>query len=415
MELDVKTILTGELTKVKSDIDGLVQKANAEIKNDVAAMRDETKNELKNATTLFNEKLGEQQKQMDDLSVSMKEAKERIAAQGKKKGGVTLGDAILKTFGENFDRIKSLPTSDTRNAAFEIKAADVMTPALNWTGEVAPPDRNDEIIFDPRTDQIPASALIRNFTATSNLVKYIQETALENYTAVVAPGATKPRSATDLETKSKNIIKLATEMTFAEEMLEDFAQYGPYISATLQDLVAEERNEKILYGAGGANDVEGLTTMASSLSTFGFGVNVSRFDVVMAAITQIRKARYVPTFILVNPTDYTLMLTEKDANGEYLNGAFVFGGATPNIAGVPIIQHNTLNAGDCLVGTRNGASLWDRMAVNVRFYDQHNDNATKNLITAVCETRLAVTPERPNAFVYFDFAAALAANSGLPS
>lgn len=410
---DIKNLLSGELGKVKSDIDGLVTKANAEIKNDVAKMREETQTELKNATTLFNEKLVEQQKALDNLDVKLQEARKMQAQKGKVTP--TLAGLILKSFGENFDAVQSLPFANSKNLNLTVKAAPVMTPADNWTGEVAPPDRNNEIIYDPRTDQIPASALIRNFTATGNLVKYIQETALENYTAVVAAGATKPRSGSDLETKSKNIIKLATEMTFAEEMLEDFAQYGPYISTTLQDLVAEERNEKILYGAGGASDVEGLTVMASALTPGTFGVNVTRFDVLMQAVTQIRKARYNPTFILLNPQDYLEVVSEKDVDGNYLFGAFLFGTNQPTVMGVPIIQHNTLNAGDFLVGTRDGASLWDRMAVNVRFYDQHDQNAVKNLITAVCETRLAVTPERPSAFVFGDFASALAANSGVPA
>lgn len=404
--------LTPELERVKSDIDGLVQKANAEIKNDLAGMRDETKTQIKNATDIFNSELKKRDEEFDKFQAAIKAAQN--AAQPVKK--LTAEQAILKAFGQNFDAIKGLPFANVKSLNVDVtKAAGIMTPAANWTGEVAPPDRNDEIIFDPRTDAIPASALIRNFTATSDLVKYIQETSLENYTAVVAPGGLKPRSGTKLESKEKKIIKLATEMTFAEEMLEDFAQYGPYISATLQDLLTEERNEKILYGAGGANDVEGLTVMANSLAPGAFGVNVTRFDVILQAITQVRKFRYVPTAVVMNPEDYTALVTSKDKDGQYHNGAFVFGNVAPNIAGIPIIQHNTMRPGDCLVVTQNGASLWNRMAVNVRFYDQHGDNATKNLITAVCETRLAVTPERPNAFVYFDFASALAANSGLPS
>lgn len=406
---EILTKMTGELLKVKTDIDGMVNKANAEIKNDVAAMREETKSELKNATDKFNELDKKRQEDFDSMQANLAKLASNQNAGRKAK---SVEQLILKTFGENFEKIKSLPTSDSRNLNLEIKAAPVMTPQDNWTGEVAPPDRNNEIIYDPRTDQVPASALIRNFTATGNLVKYIQETSLENYTAVVAAGGTKPRSGTDLETKQKNIIKLATEMTFAEEMLEDFAQYGPYISATLQDLLQEERNEKILYGAGGTSDVEGLTVMASAFVGGAYGVNGTMWDVLIQAITQIRKKRYSPTFILLNPQDVSELISQKDSEGAYHFGAFLFGTQQLNVMGVPIISHNTLTAGDFLVGTATGASLWNRMAVNVRFYDQHAENATKNLITAVCETRLAITPERPSAFVYGDFASALAANSG---
>jgi HK97 family phage major capsid protein len=415
---NIKEMLSGELSRVKSEIDSLLVKANEEIKNDVSGLRTETKSQLETLTTKFNTDLekaekarSEQQKQLDDIAAMQKEAARFQKEKGNRKKSTA--ELMIDAFSieENFNRVKDF--SRNRNVNIEVrKAAAVMTPSANWTGEVAPPDRNDEVIFDPRTDAIPASALIRNFTATGDLVKYIQETVLENYTAVVAAGGTKPRSATKLETKSKEIIKLATEMTFAEEMLSDFAQYGPYISVTLQDLLQEKKNQEILYGVGGSGQIEGLTQFASAYVPKAFGVNVTSFDVLMRAVTQIRTARYAPSWICLNPEDYLSVISEKTSDGDYHFGAFIFGTNQPNIMGVPIIQHNTMAPGDFLVGTRNGASLWDRMAINVRFYDQHAENATKNLITAVCETRLTLTPERPNAFVYGDFASAKSASSG---
>jgi hypothetical protein len=416
--MEIKEILTTELKSFKSEVDAIVQKANAEAKENANGIKVETMAELKNVTTLFNEKFanqekldGERQKQMDDIAATLKDVQRFSVAKekGRKKSFYEL---TLNAFGKNFDLVKGYKNNG-RNVNIEVsKAASVMTPQDNWTGEVAPPDRNNEIIYDPRTDAVPASALIRNFTATSNLVKYIQETDLQNYTATVLPGATKPRSSTELTTQSKEIVKIATEMTFAEEMLEDFAQYGQYITVTLQDLLNEARNEQILYGSGIGQNLDGLTTFASAFVPGAFGVNVTRFDILMQAVTQVRKKRYNPTAIVLNPQDYLDVVSDKNSDGSYHFGAFIFGQNQPSVMGVPIIMHNTMQEGDFLVVTANGASLWDRLAINVRFYDQHGENAVKNLITAVCETRLALTPERPNAFVYGDFASALAASSG---
>ena len=417
MEL-TKDILTTELKSFKGEVDAIVQKVNAEAKENAKGIKEETLNELKNATTMFNEKFAsqekidfERQKQLDDISATLKDM-ERFTVSKEKGRKKSFYELTLNAFAKNYDSVKNYKANGRKVDIEVSKAASIMTPQDNWTGEVAPPDRNNEIIYDPRTDAIPASALIRNFTATSNLVKYIQETDLENYTATVLPGGTKPRSGSELETKSKEIVKIATEMTFAEEMLEDFAQYGQYITVTLQDLLNEARNEQILYGSGVGNNLEGLTSFASSYVPSGFGINVTRFDVLMNAVTQVRKKRYNPTAIVLNPQDYLEVVSAKNADGSYHFGAFIFGTNQPSVMGVPIVQHNTMEAGDFLIVTANGASLWDRMAINVRFFDQHADNATHNLITAVCETRLALTPERPNAFVYGDFASALAASSG---
>jgi len=58
-----------------------------------------------------------------------------------------------------------------------------------------------------------------------------------------------------------------------------------------------------------------------------------------------------------------------------------------------------------------GAQVFDRKAASVNFYDQDENNAQLNLITVVIEERLTLVIYRPNAFVYGDFASALAKGS----
>jgi HK97 family phage major capsid protein len=101
----------------------------------------------------------------------------------------------------------------------------------------------------------------------------------------------------------------------------------------------------------------------------------------------------------------------KDSQNQYLHRGIW--GDRPNVANVPILETTAINEGDFLVGDfRLGATLWDRKQALVKFSDSDQDNFIKNVVTVVFEERLAQTVERPNAFVYGNFATAKACGSG---
>jgi len=86
---------------------------------------------------------------------------------------------------------------------------------------------------------------------------------------------------------------------------------------------------------------------------------------------------------------------------------FRFGAEQPRIAGVPLIANTAVTTGDFLVGDfQMGAQLFDRQQSSIRFFEQDQDNAI-----VVASERLALAIYRPTAFVYGDFASALANGS----
>jgi HK97 family phage major capsid protein len=91
---------------------------------------------------------------------------------------------------------------------------------------------------------------------------------------------------------------------------------------------------------------------------------------------------------------------------------FRFGAEQPRIAGVPLIANTAVTTGDFLVGDFSmGAQLFDRQQSSIRFFEQDQDNAIRNVVTVVASERLALAIYRPTAFVYGDFASALANGS----
>ena len=86
-------------------------------------------------------------------------------------------------------------------------------------------------------------------------------------------------------------------------------------------------------------------------------------------------------------------------------GIDLVGGLT--FRGLRVVEHTAVAPGDFLVFDQSKAAIFDRAGTTVRFYDQDQDNAIKNLITIVIEKRLALPIYQPNAFIKGTFATAI--------
>jgi HK97 family phage major capsid protein len=155
---------------------------------------------------------------------------------------------------------------------------------------------------------------------------------------------------------------------------------------------------QILYGDGTGQNLSGLAT-AGNFTAFaadagggaasGVVTAPNQFDVLRAADKQMRVLKRTPTIALVSPVDYFKMISIKDTTNNYvLSGGG--NGLVPTVNGFPIVQMNQIAAGDFLVLDRNAAQIFFRESINIRFYEQDQDNAIKNMVTIVIEERLAL-------------------------
>jgi HK97 family phage major capsid protein len=197
-------------------------------------------------------------------------------------------------------------------------------------------------------------------------------------------------------------------------MLSDIAGLQSYLSVRLPKKIALKEDATLLYGEGSnLPSFVGLTEDATAYSDALADSNVNRFDVLTQAVAQVRDDEYMANAIMVHPDDYFNLLLIKDADGMYLMpDQFRFGAEQPRIAGVPLIANTAVTTGDFLVGDFSmGAQLFDRQQSSIRFFEQDQDNAIRNVVTVVASERLALAIYRPTAFVYGDFASALANGS----
>jgi HK97 family phage major capsid protein len=73
---------------------------------------------------------------------------------------------------------------------------------------------------------------------------------------------------------------------------------------------------------------------------------------------------------------------------------------------LPVVATNAIPAGEFLVGAfQDGATLYDRMGVEVLMSTENDDDFEKNLVSIRIESRVALAVFRPDAFITGDLSA----------
>jgi HK97 family phage major capsid protein len=244
-------------------------------------------------------------------------------------------------------------------------------------------------------------------------VAVIRGVAGEGAPTVVGVGALKPQSDADWVKVIVPITKIAHYYTIPEEYLEDVSWLADDITQTGVSELMKIENNLLISQTAGAGVFGGLiqnSTAFAAPSGLALAVDfANNYDVLVAAITQLRNGFRDANFILVDNDSYAKMVLAKSASdGHYLFGAPNI--SIPNVGGVPIYPMAVTTLADkFIVGDRNYATVAVRAGISVRFYDQHANNAIYNLVTVVVEERLALVVKRTDAFIYGDFSDAAAA------
>lgn len=339
------------------------------------------------------------QEALDAIQASQKQF--NLAGKGLKSYEAELEEALTKS-------AKNLETKTKFTLNLERKAVGDFSSAGNLTGSYfVPSDMKPGIVLRPY-ESIHMRNLFPIGRTTSNLIRHMRDNGGEGGPTVVAEGATKPKMDRDLSIEDANVRKIATYMRIPEEMIEDI----PYITGFLTNMGTQEvlsvEDTQILYGDGTGQNLSGLFTNATAFAAGAavIGASSNRFDVLRAARMQMKKLKRTPSFALVSPFDYFVMTSAKDTTNNYiLQGGG--NGLVPTLDGVPIIELTTVTDGDFLLGDRMAAEIDFRSNISVRFFEQDQDNAIKNMVTIVIEERLALPIYYTNGFIKGTFATAI--------
>lgn len=369
-------------------IDAKLEKAYGQAIESATGKADEVlKSEIKNLTEKFNERFD-----------AMEVANKKQAEAGKKlsfKGA--LNEAI------NGGAIDSLRQGMSKAARFEVKAD--MTTADNFTGEVIPADRVPGYKFDP-TRLVHMRQLIPQGSTTSDVVRFVKESAYTNGVAPKAEGTAVAQSDFDFTATDANVQKIGTYFRISEEMLNDTPQLTSYLSARAPEKLLEVEDAQILNGNGTAPNLSGIITDAADFAAGGFAnaiESANEFDVLTVALNQLALANYAADYIMINPTDFHKILLLKSSQNEYLVKDWNQG-LQPRINGVPVVLNTAVTSDKYVLGNFGmGTQLWIRDNVGVEFFREDGTNVRDGFVTVRVQERVALTNYLPNAFVNGDF------------
>jgi HK97 family phage major capsid protein len=374
-----------------------------------------------NAINEVKTKVNEHGQKLDDIDTRVTEAKSLAQKNDTKlteieqkmsTSGMGGGFSTKSYVQEVEEKLTAAKDQLSKGAKFSIefgrKAVGNMTSSGNLTGSYFVPPTVVPGVFVQPYNQIHMRNLLPIGNTASNTIRYVRDNGGEGGPAMVAEGGTKPQMDRDLAILDANVRKVATHLRLPEEMIEDV----PYITSFLTNVGTEEvlaqEDTQILYGDGTGQNLSGLFTNATAFAAPATAIVASpnRFDVLRAARLQIKRAKRNASFALVSPLDYFMMTSVKDTTGNYvLQGGG--NGLIPTLDGVPVIEMNQVADNDFLVGDRMAAEIDFRSNIQVRFFEQDQDNAIKNLVTIVIEERLALPIYYATGFVKGTFTAGI--------
>lgn len=271
-------------------------------------------------------------------------------------------------------------TDKKTGATMHLKAAtDVVTSA-----QIADVDRS----IAPQPRRNAAADLFQVSTISGNAITYFLQGAYEGTPAATAESAKKPQNSTSFEAKTLALTKVAAYIKETDEILYD----EPFLASEVQN--------SLVYQIGKVEDatVVGAVAGTSGISAETYdGSTVTFADGILKAIKKVKgDSAFDASVVILNPADVFTLLTAKDSNQQYYGGGY-FSGAygngalniPANIWGVQIFESSAVSSGDALVCAREAVKVWKKGGIDVRIFEQNEDDAIYNRVTLVGEERLA--------------------------
>ena len=397
--------LKAALTEVESKMG---TKAAEQIEGHLKAA--EAKLEAKYATEISELKQFKTKAEAD--AEANQKALDTLIAQGQRhevKADTTVSGALGKAMEEKKEALANY-TKNRQAISFELKAVGNIGANSNISVSGTPAFQPGGALFEPGRKPYEVSH-IRDIVSVRNLpagmdAYVIRDGGGEGAPTSVAAGAAKPQSDRDWVKTIVPITKIAHYYKVPEEYLMDIPWMQSEISGVgVEELMYLEDTKFLTNSAGGEflglNQTFNSTAFSAPASLSGSIFDANNYDALVAAWTQLRVLKSNATGSLLNPIDYAAMILTKDASGMYVFGAP--NQSIPNLFGAPIIPHTTVTSDKYFLGDFSKLVVGQRAGLSVRFYDQNEDDAIKNLVTVVIEERITFAADRNDRVIYGDF------------
>jgi HK97 family phage major capsid protein len=271
-------------------------------------------------------------------------------------------------------------------------AADVSTAG---SGIYVPPDYRG--VIPPLVRPLNLLDLIPSGTTDSNVIEYVQVTAIPGYAAPVAELAVKPAEGITAAPVTAPVRTIAGYIKASRQSLDDVAGLATLINTLLPYDVRRAIEAQMILGDGTGLNLTGLFhTTGVGAPTFVAGDNPA--DAILRAMTIVALSFQEPNFVALHPIIWQNLMLMKATTGEYYYGGPGLLAQPPTIWGLPMVRSVLVPQATPLVGDAMGASLLVREGLNVKTSDSDQDDFVRNRVTILAEARVAFVVWRPSAF-----------------
>ena len=362
--------------------------------------------ELTGKMSAGEKSIGDLKDQVDNALTIMNEAKTRLDEVEQKQARRGADDnEYQKSLGQQMyesDQFKAFAENPRNGARATLHIKDITsatTVAAGSAGALVTPQQQAGIVAPPN-QILHIRDLIASGQTNSNSIEYIRETGFTNNAAAqTAEGALKAKSELQFADETATVRTLAHYVKASRQILDDAAQLESYIGGRLMYGLKLVEDRQLLNGDGLTGNLKGIVPQATAFADPAGMANYTVMDQLRLAMLQAVLAEYPARGHVLNPIDWTLMELSKDKEGRYIIGQ-PQGTANPTMWGLPVVSTQAMGVGKFLTGAFNmGAQVFDRQQASIAIATENEDDFVKNMITILCEERLALAVYRPEAFI----------------
>lgn len=341
----------------------------------------------------------EPQLKSEDVSAETLEQGEtlvkEIAELEEKCAKAEKAEALLKTIGtaeDNNDISEEKTMSQieefTKQAA-EMKDRSVGVSMKAYNSVVTAPTIADvDKSIAPQPKRVAAEDFLSVATISGNAVTYFTQGAFETNSGIgtTSQNNKKPQASTSFTGTTLALSKIAAWIKETDEIITD----APFLASEVQNSLVYQigkASDNFIINAIGSTVGIGAETYDGTTKTFADGI--------LASILKI-KEKYDASVVYLNPADIYSLLSAKDQNKQYYGGGYFSGaygngalGIPASIWGVPMFASSQVTQGSALVVAKEAVKVWKKGGIDVKLFEQNEDDALYNRVTLLGEVREA--------------------------
>lgn len=367
-------VLAKEFASLNEEVKSFISKSSEEAKDNTKLGRENSE-----VMKSLNAKCAE-------LAERMLDVEQKSKAKGQEEPNHSAGESFVKS-----DAFAAMKQGSTGKARIELKNTIVGSDAT------VTPNRLSGVV-DGAYRTLRIADVIPSGNTGSNSIEYTRENVFTNSAAETAENGAKPESSLTYTLENAPVATIAHWIKLSKQVMDDAPQIASHVDGRMRYGVQYRLDGQILNGNGLGANIGGILK-AGNYTVFTPVAASIAVENIRRALTLVKLADYMPTAIMLNPSDCEKIDLDKGSDGHF-RAADPRTGAPMSLWGLPIVESNAVPAGKFITGALDMAlQLWNRQGVTVDLSESDDTNFTSNLVTLRAESRHALTIYRPASIV----------------